>query len=83
MKQRMRTWVRRLEQKAELSRGRIPQPVTQQDLDDWFQVAHNPVLQELQRRNPFRWARLQSDVRWVRKEIEKMGYDPEEVRWWM
>jgi len=32
-------------------------------------------------RNPWRWRRMQSDMEWARKQLQKAGYDPEEIRW--
>lgn len=31
--------------------------------------------------NPFRWASLKIDLRWLKKEMRKRGMDPEDARW--
>lgn len=35
----------------------------------------------LRLRNPWRWRNLQRDFKWAQKQLEKAGYDPEEIRW--
>lgn len=74
-------------------RGRAARPLNERDIDGFLTAAArrdrpkpNPIksaaIQELLRaRNPWRWRRFRSDVTWIRKQLIKMGYDPEEIRW--
>jgi hypothetical protein len=43
--------------------------------------SRSQAMKLLRLRNPWRWRRMQKDVRWARKQLDKMGYDPEEIRW--
>jgi len=37
----------------------------------------------LAKRNPHRWKRLQKDVAWASKELQRLGMNPEDVRWFL
>lgn len=34
----------------------------------------------LRQRNPIKWMQIQRDIRWVEKEMKKMGLNPEDAR---
>lgn len=36
---------------------------------------------KLKRKNPVRWNRLQSDMRWMRRQMVRMGRNPDDARW--
>ena len=50
---------------------------------DYKPRAKASMIQVLRLRNPWRLRRLRSDLAWARKQLEKAGYDPEEIRWLM
>jgi hypothetical protein len=64
---------------------------TETDLAGWFDetpLPPRPVksdrenLRELIRvRNPVRWYRMQKDLEWVRRQLIKLGRDPNEAKW--
>lgn len=81
-KKRLVMLVTRLEAKADSAKGMPARQLTPEDIDTWFEAAYNPLQEKLRRKNPLRWARLQSDIKWAKKEIAKMGYDPNDVKWW-
>jgi hypothetical protein len=39
------------------------------------------VRATIKMKNPIRWAQLQRDLRWVGKEMKKMGLNPEDARY--
>ncbi|HEY6021733.1 MAG TPA: hypothetical protein VIY48_18245 [Candidatus Paceibacterota bacterium] len=47
--------------------------VRQKTIDD--------IRAELRSDNPWRWMRMRSDVRWMRRRMKKRGYNPEDFRW--
>lgn len=65
--------------------------LNEQDIDDFMRAAEARPRRSrrmtedlrilLKYKNPWRWKRMQSDIRWARKTISKAGYDPEEFRW--
>lgn len=34
----------------------------------------------IRQRNPIRWRQLQNDIKWVEKEMKKLGLNPEDAR---
>lgn len=66
-----------------------PQPLSEREVREFLTVSrdkvqhHSPrdAAKNLRLRNPWRWRRMQKDIRWARRQLEKMGYDPEEIRW--
>jgi len=69
-------------------RGQAPRQLTPEDIasfDQQFLEKPPPnreqMIEILKRRNPVRWWRLQSDYRWMRRELKKAGRNPEDARW--
>lgn len=69
-----------------------PTVPTDQDRAGWFAAADEkpsrPVIASAQQlrgylvhKNPIRMRRLRSDFKWMQKELEKMGRNPEDARW--
>lgn len=66
-------------------------PLNQRDVAGFMHAAdrrpkYRPQTQAnlkrlLKLRNPWRWKKLQTEFRWAQKQLEKAGYDPEEIRW--
>jgi hypothetical protein len=61
--------------------------MTQDELDSLLgerapaQRTVDQIRWEIRSRNPIRWRRLQRDMKWAKKVMKKLGYNPEEVRW--
>lgn len=59
--------------------------VTNVEVTDWLlQAAMRPapferesVLLKIKARNSYRLWRIQHDMKWLRKEVKRLGYDPE------
>jgi hypothetical protein len=80
---------------AELQARSIPSEdnsqavLTESDVDSFLKAADErtkpksieQVREILRRKNPVRMARLQSDSRWLRRQMKKMGLNPEDARW--
>ena len=71
-------------------KGQPPRTLTDEDKAGWFAAAmeqpRSPrtmesLREDVRRRNPVRWRRLQRDIRWVRKEMKRLGLNPDEWRW--
>jgi hypothetical protein len=70
-----------------------PRSITEDDVDGWFEAARQreekpPYKKDrdtlrayLEHRNRARWRRLEKDVAWAGQEIQKLGMNPEDVRW--
>jgi hypothetical protein len=93
LKKQYQEEMERLNQKDAAKQGSSTQPrhVTDSDLASWFNAADerptqttldlNQMRNYLKAKNPYRWARMQSDMRWARKIFVKLGRNPEDVRW--
>lgn len=57
--------------------------LTDGDVEGWFKTAHNPLREEMEKKHPYRWARLLRDVRWIKKEMVKLGLNPNDFKWWV
>lgn len=66
-----------------------PRKLTDEDFDAW-EVASNSRMPErtrenvralIRQRNPVRWNRMQRDLKWVAKEMEKINLNPEDARY--
>lgn len=66
-----------------------PRFPTDEEVSAWFRSAESnmrvamTVRRELQSRNKVRWNRLQGDFAWMKKELKKMGLNPEDARWYL
>ncbi len=64
---------------------------TPDEMSDWLSAeprAARPVRSDeqalrhiIQNKNPVRWRRLQSDLRWMERQLVKLGRNPKEARW--
>jgi len=61
----------------------VPQPLDGEQIEGWFDSAHNPLREKMEREHPWRWARLLRDLKWIRKEMVKLGLNPNDVKWWV
>jgi hypothetical protein len=70
--------------------GEPPRFLDDRDLSGWFNAAieaqtsrrtQEDIARHIKSRNPIRWRRLQRDLRWVKKEMKKLGLNPEDARW--
>lgn len=69
----------------------VPRDLTADDYASWDEALNarasmNPrtvasVRNQIRGKNPIRWAQLQRDLRWVAKEMKKMGLNPEDARY--
>lgn len=67
-----------------------PRELTDEDRAGWNdaldrRAAMKPQTVEsvralIRQRNPIRWHQLQRDIKWVEKEMKKMGLNPEDAR---
>lgn len=39
------------------------------------------IRKKLKKANFVRWARLQHDIKWAKRELKKMGRNPDDLRW--
>ena len=63
----------------------------QGDFDDLFGSADDidrrpparieELRKEIARSNPMRWLSLQTDLRWLKRQMKKRGMNPEDARW--
>lgn len=60
-----------------------PRDLEPEEVEEWLAVAYNPLADELQRTHPYRWARLKRDLKWARKEMIKLGLNPNDLRRWI
>jgi hypothetical protein len=70
--------------------GQPPRTLTDPDFEVWFEAAEDRQrnaskrdklpAEQVQARNPWRWRRLQKDIRWVQKELKRLGYSPDDWR---
>lgn len=70
--------------------GTSPHRVTDEELIGWDAAADGrkppkpatieEVRAALRRINPVKWHNVQSDYRWVQKQMKKMGLNPEDAR---
>lgn len=70
--------------------GTEPRRMTHTELGRLFDAGiqkppTSTTIEELRKnirlRNPVRWKRLQKELRWVEKQMKKMGHNPEDARW--
>jgi len=71
----------------------VPRDLTEDDRLGWYDAgterskkAPRPsTIEDVQKliknRNPVRWYSLQSDFKWVQKEMRKLGLNPEDARY--
>lgn len=38
------------------------------------------IIAQIKAKNSYRWWRIQYDYRWLRKQMRKMGYNPDEAK---
>jgi hypothetical protein len=58
------------------------------EYDGWFESAdmrvkpltHDEIIKAVKKRGSFRWWRLNHDYKWLKKQMKKMGYSPEDAR---
>lgn len=72
------------------NRGDPPRLPTSDDVDNWFASADNrrppssKTRKELQtllkRKNPVRYFRMKSDLRWAQRILKREGRNPEDAR---
>lgn len=61
---------------------------TDDEVDGWFEAADNrrgpisnmEILAYLESRSSFRMWRLRHDLKWARKQVARLGVDPERLR---
>lgn len=70
--------------------GMPPRPATDDERLSWFNAArsqkpgnYDTVRKFLEAKNPYRWARIQSDQHWMEKQLTKLGLDPEDARFYL
>jgi len=69
----------------------FPRVPTQKDLEQWLaaaaQQSKEPNVRHvqflIQSAYPERWKRLQDDYRWLQDQLQGMGIDVEEARWYL
>lgn len=76
---------------AENAKNKKPRDLTSADLVSWDDAMMSrdrtaaktveQVRQAIRYKNPIRWMQLQGDIRWVKREMKKMGMNPEDYRW--
>ena len=62
--------------------------LNEDDIEGFFHAASrrpkyktsDEIIRQLKKDNWFRWNRLQSDLRWMKRRLKKMGVDPEQAR---
>lgn len=68
--------------------GTAPRELRENDILDWSaaQESRRPTLESkrqiqkaIAQYNPVRWARLQGEMRWMRKTMVKLGLNPEDA----
>lgn len=85
-------WLDKLEAyAARIESGRrdnTPRPMSDEDFDSIMstkpprsQRTTGDIRRALYERNPVRWRRLQREIKWARKQMVKMGLNPEDLRW--
>lgn len=71
-------------------RGKPPRQLTERDVNAMYEAAikrpkpirnREQIRQIMCDKNPWRWRRLQSDMRWLRRQMKRAGFDPEDARW--
>jgi hypothetical protein len=66
-----------------------PRSLTPDDRLAWDTALEKPrperdveaIRRLMRNRNPVRWHQVQSDVRWLRRQMKKAGLNPEDVRY--
>lgn len=71
--------------------GKGPRDLTDADYDAWSAAADEgfkPTIRTIQqaqtalrRINPVRWRQVQSDYKWVQKQMKRLGLNPEDARY--
>lgn len=66
------------------------QPRTLDDADyvSWFAAAdrrtdplsRDELIVEIKKRNPHRWWRIQYDYKWLRRQMKRLGQNPDDAR---
>ena len=76
-------WLSRLEKST-------VRKLTDEDIDGFYAAAEKRpmkertivnIQEEIKLKNPVRWNRMQRDLKWLKKQMRKMGLNPEEARW--
>ena len=70
-------------------RGQPQRRLTSDDVDSFVEAAtlrKEPrttaqARAAIRQSNPVRWWRLQGDLKWLRREMKRMGLNPEDARW--
>jgi hypothetical protein len=47
----------------------------------WNSFERRDIRQKIRSRNPLRFARLERDMIWLRRELMRLGLDPDQARW--
>lgn len=68
--------------------GEPPRVPTDEERKQWLENGSrrpriSSVRKELRRRNPVRWRRLHSDLRWMERQLASMNLNPEDARWYL
>lgn len=69
--------------------GSDPRSLNHEDVEDWQKKASGrtppktraQIIEAISRSNPFRYARLRRDYKWIQKQAAKHGLSPEDARW--
>lgn len=65
--------------------ARVP---TDQEYEDWLNSTPensrpSDIKEYLKSRNPYRWSRIHKDLKWLEKELSKLGMNPDDARWYL
>jgi hypothetical protein len=68
-----------------------PRQLTDQDVHNWTAASRNmkppraydvlSLRAYMSAKNRRRWERLQKDFRWVQRQMDRLGANPEDARW--
>lgn len=65
-----------------------PRKPTDNEMASWFTATETAPPRNLEQlryiirqENPVRWWRLQADLKWIKRVMKKLGYNPEDARW--
>jgi len=65
-----------------------PRRLTEEDYVGFFEaterrtgpMTRDQIIEAIRQKNPYRWWRIQYDYRWLKKQVKKLGLNPDDAR---
>lgn len=61
---------------------------SEEDFELFFEAAENritprsksKIIAEIEKKNSYRWWRIRHDYKWLKRQLKRMGYNPDEAK---